>query len=420
MMCSWTAMEVISHFKAGGAPVYSCCLDYRKAFDVINHVKMFQILIDRKVNLIFVRLMIIIYLMQRCYIRWQETRSYSFSVTNGTRQGSVFSPRGGFACYLDTLLVELKNSGQGCSIGQHWYGALALADDVILLATNLQSLQDMIRICEEHAKEYELTFSTDPDPSKSKTVCLAFNDKKWKDLPKMKLNGDELPWKEQHKHLGNKLHCSGNMEQDAREKRGRFVSNAMDLNQQYSFASTEVKLRMLRLYLTSFFGSNTWDFTSPIVKQFGNSWNRNIRVMFNLPLNSKCWIVEELSQGRHFRQMIFSRFIKFVNSLKTNRRPMVQSLCRIASADIRMITGRNLMTIGEETGVFVRVGVTSPQEIGDWRVYKPEVGEEWRFPLVVSLLEIRDKNWELKFNEEKETLEDQEIQTILNDISTGN
>ena len=78
------------------------------------------------------------------------------------------------------------------------------------------------------------------------------------------------------------------------------------------------------------------------------------------------------------------------------------------------------MTIGEETGVFVRVGVTSPQEIGDWRVYKPEVGEEWRFPLVVSLLEIRDKNWELKFNEEKETLEDQEIQTILNDISTGN
>ena len=27
---------------------------------------------------------------------------------------------------------------------------------------------------------------------------------------------------------------------------------------------------------------------------------------------------------------------------------------------------------------------------------------------------------ELKLNEEKETLEDQEIQTILNDISTGN
>ena len=267
---------------------------------MINHVKMFEILIARRVNLLFIRLMIVIYLLQRCYIRWQETRSYSFSVTNGTRQGSVFSPRGGFACYLDTLLMELKDSGHGCSIGQHWYGALALADDVLLLATNLQSLQEMIKVCEEHAKEYDNTFSTDPNPSKSKTVCLAFNDKNWKDLPKMMLNGDALPWREKHMHLGNRLHCSGSMDQDAREKRGRFISNAMDLNQQYAFATTDVKLRMLRLYLTSFFGSNTWDFTSPIVQQFGRSWNTNIRVMFSIPLTTKCWITEELSQGKHF------------------------------------------------------------------------------------------------------------------------
>ena len=73
----------------------------------------------------------------------------------------------------------------------------------------------------------------------------------------MILNGDALHWREKHMHLGNRLHCSGSMDQEAREKRGRFISNAMDLNQQYAFASSEEKLRMIHLYLTSFFGSKT-------------------------------------------------------------------------------------------------------------------------------------------------------------------
>ena len=63
-----------------------------------------------------------------CYVKWDHTRS--LSVINGTRQGSVFSPKGGFACYLDPLLDRLRNSGYGCRIGSHWYGALAYADAV--------------------------------------------------------------------------------------------------------------------------------------------------------------------------------------------------------------------------------------------------------------------------------------------------
>ena len=83
-------------------------------------------------------------------------------------------PKG--ALYAFVLLLELTASGQICSIGHHWYGALALADVVILLACcQFNSLQEMIRICEEHAKQYELTFST--DLKKFKTGCLAFNDK---------------------------------------------------------------------------------------------------------------------------------------------------------------------------------------------------------------------------------------------------
>ena len=37
-----------------------------------------------------------------------------------------------------------------------------------------KGLQQLVNICEDHAKETELVFSTDPNPEKSKTMCIAF------------------------------------------------------------------------------------------------------------------------------------------------------------------------------------------------------------------------------------------------------
>ena len=68
-----------------------------------------------------------------------------FGVTNGTRQGSIFSPRGGFNTYLDPMLDSLRRSGFGCSIGTHFYGVLACTDDVLIMATSVQGLQEMVQ-----------------------------------------------------------------------------------------------------------------------------------------------------------------------------------------------------------------------------------------------------------------------------------
>ena len=71
-MCTWTALEVINFFTNRGSPVYACLLDYRKAFDLVNHVTMFKNLIGRRVSLIFIRTMIFMYINQSCYIKWHR------------------------------------------------------------------------------------------------------------------------------------------------------------------------------------------------------------------------------------------------------------------------------------------------------------------------------------------------------------
>ena len=62
----------------------------------------------------------------------------------------------------------------------------------------------MLQICEKYANDHNLKFSTDPNPQKCKTKCIAFLRKK-KDLPGLQLCGNNLPWVESGKHLGVNL-----------------------------------------------------------------------------------------------------------------------------------------------------------------------------------------------------------------------
>ena len=90
---------------------------------------------------------------------WDGVRSSTFSITNGTRQGSVLSPCL-FSVYLDDLLKELRHMGLGCHMGGMWVGAAGYADDLILLAPSRTAMQHMLKACDKCAAEINLQFST--------------------------------------------------------------------------------------------------------------------------------------------------------------------------------------------------------------------------------------------------------------------
>jgi len=60
-----------------------------------------------------------------------------FLATNGVKLGGVFSPVL-FCIYIDNLLVQLLKSGFGCYIGNTFVGALAYADDIVLVAPGVK------------------------------------------------------------------------------------------------------------------------------------------------------------------------------------------------------------------------------------------------------------------------------------------
>ena len=81
-----------------------------------------------------------------------------FTALNGVKQGAVLSPIL-YCVYVDDLLLILSRAGVGCFIGLHFVGALAYADDLVLLAPTASAMRKLLAICEDFAREYSISFN---------------------------------------------------------------------------------------------------------------------------------------------------------------------------------------------------------------------------------------------------------------------
>ena len=52
-MCTWTFTAVVDHFNREGAPVYGAAMDMSKAFDMVEWTELCRMLLDRKVDPMF-------------------------------------------------------------------------------------------------------------------------------------------------------------------------------------------------------------------------------------------------------------------------------------------------------------------------------------------------------------------------------
>ena len=171
-MCSWGVIETVSYFLRNGSEVFGCSMDKSKAFDMCSFSILFKKLFN-KISHIFLRTIIFMYVNQFLNVRWDSEVSSSFTIGNGVGQGKILA---GFVyCfYCFQFFNILQNSGYGCHVKDVYAGVFGYSDDDILLAPSLSALKHMIFLAEQYFTKHGLSFSTDPDPRKSKTKCIAW------------------------------------------------------------------------------------------------------------------------------------------------------------------------------------------------------------------------------------------------------
>ena len=148
LICS----EVINESKLEGKPLYLVTIDTRKAFDVVNHVILKKTLYDEGVALELWSVVDDLYSGISSKIKWQGDFCDSFSIRQGVRQGEILSPHV-YKMYVNPLLVELQRSALGVHIGSIYTGALAVADDFLLLSNCPEELQIMLNLKDSYSRE---------------------------------------------------------------------------------------------------------------------------------------------------------------------------------------------------------------------------------------------------------------------------
>ena len=144
-----------------------------------------------------------------------------------------------WAVYLDPLLTELRESGVGCYVGGVFTGVVAYADDLMVLAPNRMAAQKMLAICDSYAEKYNVKFSTDLNPRKSKSKALYFVGHRKSGVPvpaPLILTGKDLPWVDRCDHLGHSLTTDCKFDQDCREKRAAFIDSSVKVREMFSLA----------------------------------------------------------------------------------------------------------------------------------------------------------------------------------------
>jgi len=124
----YSMRKIVDYYTERGSTVNVCSLDLASAFEKINHIILFEKLMNRNFPKNILAILINWYKKLFSIVKWGCSFSAVFSITIGMRQGSVLSPSI-FAVYVDDVLRKLEKCKLGCYIKNVCMNSLCYADD---------------------------------------------------------------------------------------------------------------------------------------------------------------------------------------------------------------------------------------------------------------------------------------------------
>ena len=132
--------------------IYFCFIDYSKAFDCVDHNKLWKILKEMGIPDHLTCLLRNLYAGQEAIVRTGHGTTDWFQIGNGVRQGCILSP-----C-LFNLYAEyiMRNAGLGVQAGIKIAGRninnLRYADDITLMAEREDELKSLLMKVKEESE----------------------------------------------------------------------------------------------------------------------------------------------------------------------------------------------------------------------------------------------------------------------------
>ena len=332
-MCTFMALETIERYNNSGSEVHVVLLDASKAFDRVDYIKLFNKLLDRGMCPLTVRLLLTMYTKQKLQVKWNNHISNTFDVTNGVRQGGVLSPLL-FSVYVDELLEKLKNKGIECSINHILTGALGYTDDIILICPSATAMKEMIKMCEDYAKDHNILFNG------KKSKYLIFGEYKYN--PIITVNNEIVPRCDSAIHLGHLLNTKNTRNAMIEHSIKEFNKSFYGFISKFDGCNTTVKSRLFHQYCSSMYGSQLWDLTNQNVEDICIQWRKKLRQVLSVSNMTHCDLLPLITDNMPIKVQLDCKYIGFYKSIAHSDNDLVRYVAKCKLYDHASTLGRNM------------------------------------------------------------------------------
>ena len=254
------------------------------------------------------------------YIRWGNTFSTSFCVSNGVKQGGIISPVL-FNVYMDDLSCALNRSNIGGRIGGEIVNYLSYADDLCLICLLSAGMQKLFNVCLNYATEHSLSYNA----NKSYSLCFKATTIKF-ERPTLYFGQMNIPNVTDCRYLGITISVK-NCDLDLKRQKRRFYANTNMLLRKFVKCSPDVRRYLFKTYCCNLYCAPFWyDSTKTAMKNLKVAYNNSLRRLLGLPShNSASSMFVNLnipSFGEFLRKYVYN----FRNRLETSDNVIIRGI----------------------------------------------------------------------------------------------
>lgn len=265
----------MSRYTSLNSSVFLCFIDASKAFDRINHEKLFLKLLDRVAPKFLVRILVFWYAHQTCQVKWDNVVSAPFCVSNGVHQGGILSPIL-FNVYMDELSHQLT----GCLVGGTTVNHLLYADELVLLCPYSAGLQQMLKVCSQYGLDYDIKYNA----KKSHIMIVRSAVDRKSTFPTFYLSGSPLGVCEEIKYLGHAISDDWTDDTDLYRQHCKIYAQANMLIRKFSMCSDSVKCSLFRTYITPLYTAQSWcNYKKKSLQRLKVAYNDAMRLLLHVP-----------------------------------------------------------------------------------------------------------------------------------------
>ena len=268
---------IMAKLKEHNQPLYMCFIDFQKAFDSVQHERLWWTMLDMGYPPHLVSLLSKLYKSQKAAVRVAGVVSDWFKIGKGVRQGCVLSPTLFNIVSEMVMRKALENFKGGILIGGRRISNLRYADDIVLLASSIQELQDVLDRITTAGIEFNLHMNI----AKTKVMSLSG------EPLRITINGTPLEQVKQFPYLGSMITADTTSSGDIRQRigMGNAVLTGLKSIWQSHTLSIDSKIRLCKTLAWSVttYGCESWTIRKEETKKIQAFEMRMLRKVLRIP-----------------------------------------------------------------------------------------------------------------------------------------